>query len=432
MQITGIIKTERELMQKAIAEIKKDKQIFKFCLYGFLKNLKFFEPFLIIYLLSMDLTLFKIGILYSIREVFNYVFEIPSGMFADNYGKKTELGLCFILYIISFILFFIGGSFWVLACAMMFFGLGEAFRSGTHKAMILTYLEEKDWFSHKSFVYGRTRSFSLIGSSISAFLSIIFVLSLNNLRMLFLICIVPYILDYILILSYPASFNERHETELSFKKFLSNSVSQLKSISKNKAVIKTITSSSLFDAIFKSIKDYIQPVLQAIVLASSITLFKNMNSDDTLAVFLAIIYGAIYILSSLASRNVYKLNNLKSSRILMNLFFDIMAVVFILLAFFMKINALYVIVPLYFIIYIIKDARRPLFVDVIGDCMGKKERVTVLSIESQFKALFLAIFAPLFGLIADKLSISALFLILGVFSFAINRIVSIRKADCVR
>lgn len=419
-------------MQKAIAEIKKDRQIFKFCLYGFLKNLKFFEPFLIIYLLSMDLTLFKIGILYSIREVFNYVFEIPSGMFADNYGKKTELGLCFILYIISFILFFIGGSFWVLACAMMFFGLGEAFRSGTHKAIILTYLEEKDWFSYKSFVYGRTRSFSLIGSSISAFLSIIFVLSLNNLRMLFLICIVPYILDYILILTYPSKFNERHETELSFKKFLLNSVSQLKSISKNKAVIKTITSSSLFDAIFKSIKDYIQPVLQAIVLASSITLFKNMNSDDTLAVFLAIIYGVIYILSSLASRNIYKLNNIKSSRVLMNLFFDIMAVAFILLAFFMKINALYVIVPLYFIIYIIKDARRPLFVDVIGDCMGKKERVTVLSIESQFKALFLAIFAPLFGLIADKLSISALFLILGVFSFALNRIVSIRKADCVR
>ena len=29
------------------------------------------------------------------------------------------------------------------ALAMAFFGLGEAFRSGTHKAMIYTYLERK-------------------------------------------------------------------------------------------------------------------------------------------------------------------------------------------------------------------------------------------------------------------------------------------------
>jgi MFS family permease len=380
----------------------------------------------------MDLTLFKIGILYSVREIFNYLFEIPSGMFADNYGKKTELCLCFILYIISFVLFFIGKSYWEFILAMIFFGLGEAFRSGTHKAIILTYLEEKDWFTLKSFVYGRTRSFSLIGSSLSAFVSIIFVLSFNNLRVLFLICIIPYVLDFLLILSYPKRFNERHETELSFKKFIINSFKQLKGISKNITIIKTISSSSIFDAIFKSIKDYIQPVLQMILLTSSVSIIKNVSPEDTLTIYLAVIYGVLYIFSSIASRNVYKLNKIRSSRYLMNISFDIMAFAFLLLALFVKLNAIYIIVPLYFILYILKDARRPLFVDVIGDCMSKRDRVTVLSIESQFKALFLAIFAPLFGLIADKFSISALFLILGVMSFIINRFVGIQKTDCVQ
>ncbi len=414
-------------MKETLQEIKKDKLIIKFCLYGFLKNLKFFEPFLIIYLLSMDLTLFKIGILYSVREIFNYIFEIPSGMFADSYGKKTELCLCFILYIISFVLFFIGGSFGIFVLAMVFFGLGEAFRSGTHKAIILSYLEEKDWFSLKSFVYGRTRSFSLIGSALSAFASVIFVLSLNNLRILFLLCIIPYILDFMLILSYPSRFNERHETDLKLGKFIKNSIIQLKGISKNVLIIKTITSSSVFDAIFKSIKDYIQPILQMIIITSSVSAIKNMSSQDTLTIYLAGVYGVLYILSSFASRNVYKIVAIKSPRSLMNISFDILALSFLLLSLFMKLNAIYVIVLLYFVIYIIKDARRPLFVDVIGDCISKRDRVTVLSIESQFKALFLAIFAPLFGLIADKLSISALFLILGVLSFAINRFVSIKK-----
>jgi hypothetical protein len=67
-------------------------------------------------------------------------------------------------------------------------------------------------------------------------------------------------------------------------------------------------------------------------------------------------------------------------------------------------------------------------VDVIGDCINKKDSVTVLSIESQFRALFVAVFAPLFGLIADKLSISALFLIIGLLSFVINRAVKIKDS----
>ena len=191
--------------------IKKDALIRKFCFYGLIKNLKFFEPFLIIYLLSMNLSLFSIGVLYSIREITNYIFEVPSGIFADHYGKRTELMLCFVLYIISFVFFFIGGKFYVLCLAFVFFGLGEAFRSGTHKAIIMSYLEERDWFSFKSFVYGRTRSFSMIGSAISSFVSVIFLFGFNNLRLLFLFCIVPYIADFLLIASYPKRFNEKTE-----------------------------------------------------------------------------------------------------------------------------------------------------------------------------------------------------------------------------
>ena len=415
-------------MSTDLREIKKDKQIIKFCFYGFLKNLRFFDPFLIIYFLSMDLSLFKVGALYSIREIFNYIFEIPSGLFADNYGKKTELYLCFILYIISFIFFFIGGSFWILVLAMIFFGLGEAFRSGTHKGMILYYLEEKNWFSLKSFVYGRTRSFSLLGSSLSAFLSIVFVLGFGSIRILFLLCILPYLINFGLIISYPKRFNEKVKSEFKLKDFFKTSVRQIKTILKNIVIIKTVLSSASFDAIFKTIKDYIQPILQMVIVGSSVSLIKNMNADDTMSIYLALIYGAVYILSAMASKNVYILNRFKSSVFFMNLFFDLMAAAFVLLAVLLKINAVYLIIAVYFIFYILKDARKPLFVDVIGDCIKKSDSVTVLSIESQFRALFVAVLAPLFGFIADKLSISALFLIIGLLSFGINRFVKIKDS----
>ena len=401
----------------------------KFSLYGFLKNLRFFEPFLIIYLLSADLTLLSIGILYSIREVTNYILEIPSGIFADHYGKKTELSLCFISYIVSFVFFFIGGPFWIFCIAMFFFGTGEALRSGTHKAIIMEYLEEKNWFKHKSFVYGRTRSFSLIGSSIASFVSIIFLLTLGNLRLLFLICIIPYVLDFLLILSYPKRFNQRHESELTLKGFFKTSLTQMKSIGKNREILKSVLSSSIFDSILKGIKDYIQPILQVIIITSAVTLIKGFNADDTVAVYLAVIYGFLNIASSLASRNVYRLKKIGSSEKLMTVFMDMLGVTFIILALFIRLDALYFIIIFYFLIYILKDARRPVFVDAIGDVMEKKQRATVLSIDSQLKALFMVVFAPLFGFIADTFSIAVLFLILGIFCIIINRFIKLKPTS---
>lgn len=38
---------------------------------------------------------------------------------------------------------FLGNGYGLISVGMLFFGLGEAFRSGTHKAMIYSYLEKK-------------------------------------------------------------------------------------------------------------------------------------------------------------------------------------------------------------------------------------------------------------------------------------------------
>src|SRR6056297_866309 len=211
-------------------QIKKDFQIWKFSFYGLLKNLRFFEPYLYIYLLNLNFSLFHIGILFAIRETTVYILEVPTGIFADNYGRKTSLLICFISYIISFVLFFFVTNFLIASVAMLFFGIGEAFRSGTHKSIIYKYLEQKNWFDHKTFVYGRTRSFSLIGTSLSAFLSIFIVLNIPAMKWIFIITIIPYILDFLLIASYPESLNEKSGAEFSLKKFLKLTFSQLKSL----------------------------------------------------------------------------------------------------------------------------------------------------------------------------------------------------------
>ena len=406
-------------------EIVNDRQIWKFCAYGFLRDLKFFEPFLIIFLMQSGLNLFQIGLLYSVRETMSFIFEIPSGIIADNYGKKRELTWCFSFYIISFILFFFGMNFWMYALAMAFFGLGEAFRSGTHKAMIYSYLEQKGWFGQKNFVYGRTRSFSMIGSAVSSLLSIVFLFQIDALKALFLISVIPYIAEIILILSYPDSLDEIKKTKFSFREFFKISVSEFKRVVRDSAILKTITSSSIFDAIFGSIKDYIQPILAGLLIAFTFNTFIDLDEKMTLKISLALVYTAIYIISAAASRNVYRLNKKRTSSLLMKSTMSILGFTCLVIAAAVKLDLVILVVLSFFFLFVLKNLRRPIFVDVIGDLMDKDQRATVLSVENQMTGIFTIVLAPLFGYIADNFSFSVLFIFIGISVFMINLLVKV-------
>jgi hypothetical protein len=68
---------------------KKDWQYYKFCLYGFLKNQRFFEPFFIlIFLRNKGLNFTRIWTLYSIRIILQFLFEVPIGVAADTTGRR--------------------------------------------------------------------------------------------------------------------------------------------------------------------------------------------------------------------------------------------------------------------------------------------------------------------------------------------------------
>ncbi|MDE0330630.1 MAG: MFS transporter, partial [Nitrospinae bacterium] len=77
--------------------------MFRFSLYGFLKNQTYFEPFLILAFLEKDLSFFQIGILIGFREVCINIFEIPSGAVADLYGRRRSMIFSFLAYIASFL-----------------------------------------------------------------------------------------------------------------------------------------------------------------------------------------------------------------------------------------------------------------------------------------------------------------------------------------
>ena len=87
--------TEAPDEKTAFAIINKARIFHKFKLYGFFKNLQFFEPFLLLIFLNWGIGLFEIGMLFFIQELIIYIFEIPSGIFADALGRRKTLASSF-------------------------------------------------------------------------------------------------------------------------------------------------------------------------------------------------------------------------------------------------------------------------------------------------------------------------------------------------
>ncbi|MGD9761099.1 MAG: MFS transporter [Candidatus Izemoplasmatales bacterium] len=395
-------------------------QVFKFEMYGFLKNLMFFEPYLIIYLTISGLSLFEVGLLISIREIIIYIFEIPSGVIADMYGKKAELIMCFVFYIISFFLFFIATSFWIFALAMMLFGLGDAFRSGTHKAMIMSFLDHNDIAASKTKVYGQTRAMSLIGSMVMSLVAIVFVIYLPEIKYLFLLSIIPYLLDMLLIASYPNYLNEKRETRFNFKDFLKQNVESIKYTFKDKKVRRLVLDEALYQAGYKSIKDYVQPIIIALSVTAGLVAFTSFSEEDNLKIYIGIIYAIIYLISSLASRYSYKVAKKVNHFNLANIMWLLSAGVALVLSFYL--DNLFIIFASFVFIYVFINLRKPVMIEEIGNASDKTKRASVLSIEAQFSSLLLVVFAPIIGALADY-NMKLMFIVVGsmmTFIFLFN------------
>ena len=398
---------DNEIVKKKILQ---DVQIKKFCAYGFLKNLKFFEPYLIIFLMSKGLNLFEIGILISIREVIVNLFEIPSGIIADYFGRKKELYLCFGFYIVSFGIFFMTNGFMMAMFAMMFFGLGEAFRSGTHKAMIYTYLDSKNWESEKTFVYGRTRSFSLIGSAISSVMGVVLILVVPDERYIFLFSIVPYILDLLLIISYPKFLDKADKSKnSSFKDIIYSFIKGLKG---NYKLRRILVEEGMSEATFAFMKDLIGPIMEVIIVGSGVFVIAGLSMEDNLKIILGLVYAIFNLFGSYFSKRAYLIKGDRKSITCLYYFHIGIAVACLLLSLSMRQYVLVIVI--YVALYILHSIRKPMFMDEVDNHIEKSSRATTISISSQIKSVFLMVFAPVLGFVADTIGVRSVMIILCV------------------
>ena len=398
-----------------MSSFTKNKQYYKFCLYGFLKNLRFFDAFFILFLLEKGLSYTQIGSLYAIREIFINVFEIPSGIIADTYGRKNSLIASFIAYIISFAVFYFSDVFWMFLLAFILYGIGDAFRSGTHKGMIMDYLKFKDWEDQKINYYGHTRSCSQKGSAISSLLAGLIVFYSGSYQNIFLYSIIPYLLNLLLIISYPKELNHSVVAKSAKKKKrMGLTFTSFFQIIKQTSVLKIINTSAIFTAYLKAVKDYIQPLMVNIALLIPILLAVEIEKKN--GIIIGVIYFFIYLMTSQASRLSSKVlkksrSNISQQTLLIGLTFGLLCGIFYT-------YELWGIAILAFVgIYIIENIRKPILTGMLADNVPNEILTSVISAQSLYRTIITAILAVGFGLLADGFGIGGAFI--GVTSVLI-------------
>ena len=168
----------------------------RFCLYGFVKNQKYFEPFLYLALLE-KLSFAGVGMLIGFRELCVIVMEVPSGAIADVLGRRRSMIISHLSYIAAFLTFAFSAETWQLFGAMFLFSIGEAFRTGTHKAMIFAWLNRENRGDEKIKVYGQTRSWSQLGSALSIAIGATLVFVTQRYDIVFMLSTVPYAINIV-------------------------------------------------------------------------------------------------------------------------------------------------------------------------------------------------------------------------------------------
>lgn len=406
------------MMSARATKVVRDLQFWKFRAYGFLKNLRFFDPFLILFLRDAGLSFLAIGTLISIREISTNILEIPTGVLADAFGRRKAMLFGFGAYILSFVLFYLGSTYWMFAMAMIAFAFGDTFRSGTHKAMILEHLRISGCEDHKVTYYGKTRAASQLGSALASLIAAGLVIWTGSYRIIFLASTVPYALNFLLLASYPQALDGDHITRgrmgwQAIGRQFASTIRGLWALLRDPCTVRGLMSSASFDALFRATKDYLQPIVQAQAVALPILL--SLRGEQRTALLVGCVYFLIYLATCFASSNAGAFQaRVKSPSRGINLTLLTGIALLIIAGVTSWVGLDSVAIVAFLGAYILQNLRRPLIVGYLADRMEHCSMASGLSVEAQLRTLIMAGMAPLLGWLADQVGVGAGILLLSV------------------
>ncbi|MEZ5063328.1 MAG: MFS transporter [bacterium] len=403
--------------------------IARFCLYSILKNFRPFSAFFVIYLIldpaagGLGLDLFTVGLLIGYERLLVAAGELPLGVLADRFGRRRALAACFGSYVVAFSGWAIAATqpdklaLGVLFFAQTAYAIGEAFRTGTHKAIMLDWVDSTQETS-ATHVVALTRTFSKLTEGITAFAGGVLLWRSGSLAWLFWSAVPAAIAGIGLSLSYPRWL----EGEMTRRQARPSLREGFLALARRPGLAELLLLSVGFEVACKLAQTYLQPFLERGLDARDVAIVGGRGALVLGTFYFA--YGFVGGIGASSARHAERWFGARG--------FALVAASWGAALTCAGLVVLPADVPVavlgagFIVLSLLQNARRPVFVATLNRLMDGAQRATTLSVESQGRSAALAVLAPLTGWIADRAGLDAVFLLLAVSLAALGGVGALR------
>lgn len=368
-------------------------QLLKFYATSFLKNQTYFTPVLIVFLQAQSLSMSEIFLVFTIGSIVSLLMEIPTGIFADFYGKKRSTILSKFMIFVSFLVFGFSQTFWMFVIAQILFELGNSFRTGTETAYVFDYLDQTEGAPSYTEVKGKQKFWARTGEAIATAAGGVIAAQMGF-RWVFFIAAVPAFANFVIALLWE-EIKERRQG-LKMKESLMHAKQSFCRLCESRGLLRITVNIALFTGVLAALSKFIQPYM--------------VNAGIAVQWF-GFIYSASLILTAIAVRYSYLLENRFGRLKTMNAL-TLMAVVPPLIIGFKFMSVVGVL--LFFLVVIAENIRSPVANHIFHGFVRSRERATLGSIMSLFKSLGKSIIMPIAGYISGAFSLYVATFVLGV------------------
>lgn len=374
--------------------IKLESNIWKTYLFQTLsKSTSFFIPIIVLFWQDHGLSLTEVTILQSLFAIALVVFEVPSGYFADIFGRKTSLFFGAISLSAAMFVYSIGSNFQIFLAAEMLIALGLAFISGADSALLYDTLAETNRENEYKKIWGNITFYFMIGMAVFAVAG--GWIAKFDLRYPLYVALV----GMLLLIPISLSLREPRKHKLLVEK---NHFHHLFKIFKETVIhdgkLKWLIIYSAFVYVFfMSALWFYQPY------------FKLTGLDIA---YFGLVFAGFNILSAMSSKFAHQLEEKIGQKNSLIMLFFVLGVGYFLMGNFVFIFSFIFAFSQQFV----RGFYRVVSSDYINQLAGSETRATILSIQSLVASLLYAAMLPIFGKLADVYGLTITFNIMGVMT----------------
>ena len=361
---------------------KLRSNIWKFYLHQVLAGMFFYIPINVLFLQNNGLSLTEVMILQSIFSVIMVVLEIPTGYFADRYGRKRALVYAALSFFIAMSMYSIGYNFAQFLVAEIFLALGASLTSGTTSAFVYdTLVELKEEQNFKK-IFGNAMFIAMIALALSGVLGGL--IATIDLRYT-LYASIPF---FALLIPVSLSFYEPVRHKFIVKKDSVQEISRILKVAliENGKLRWLMVYSGIVFAFNLSAAALYQPY------------FKLSGLDIA---YFGLVFAGFQVVAAISSKYAYKLEEKLGQK------FSLGMLIFLVSgSYFLMSNVVFLFsFSFAFIHQFVRGFKNVVVADYINSITTSDMRATVLSVESFVGRLLYAIVIPIVGWMADIYSL---------------------------